>query len=192
MAALDQPTRPLVHLSVRRVPARALEPPYDDELDGVSSPPSTDGTLALAFPLPSGVPAVPDPPARLRLVPPTEEDAERRGTAMPPPRPWAGRLVQAVVEVLAGDRPLAQLARWTVAGVYFDLQRMAIRASRERAAAVPRRPTADVVRSLHVSEPVAGVAEVCALIERGARVRALALRMEDLDGRWQCTALLFG
>lgn len=192
MTAPDQPTRSLVHLSVRRVPARPLEPPYDDELDGVPSPPSTDGTLALAFPLPSGVPAMPEPPARLRLVPRTEEHAERLGTATPTPRPWAGRLVQAVVEVLAGDRPSAQLARWTVAGVYFDLQRMAIRAGRERAAALPRRPPADVVRSLHVSEPVAGVVEVCAVIERGPRVRALALRMEDLDGRWQCTALQLG
>lgn len=191
MNARHQPDRELVHLSVRRVPARPLEPPYDDELDP-HSPPVTEGTLALAFPLPSGVLAVPEAPARLRLLPPTQEaegGADRRTPSAP--RPWAGRLVQAVVEVLAGDRPVAQLARWTAAGVYFDLQRLATRAARERAVAAGR-PAADAVRSLHVSEPADGIAEVCALVDRGRRAHALALRMEEVDGRWQCTALQLG
>lgn len=191
MNVRHQPDRELVRLSVRRVPARPLEPPYDDELDP-DSPPVTEGALALAFPLPSGVPAVPEVPARLRLVPPADGDgggAAEHGPAAS--RSWAGRLVQAVVEVLAGDRPVAQLARWTAAGVYFDLQRMATRAARERAVA-PVRPAAEVVRSLHVSEPADGVAEVCALVERGRRARALALRLEQVDGRWQCTALQLG
>ena len=189
------PERPLVHLAVRRVPARALEPPYDDEIDGVvPSSEATDGTLALAFPLPSGVPAMPEPPPALRVRPVPDDGAggvpalRTSSNGLAPPRPWAGRLVQAVVEVLAGDRPAAQLVRWTAAGVYYDLQRMATRAARERAVFADR-PAVDVVRSVHVSEPAEGVAEVCALVWRGRRAHALALRMEGRDGRWQCTAL---
>ena len=43
-----------------------------------------------------------------------------------------------------------------------------------------------------MSEPVDGVAEVAALVRRGARSTAVALRLEGLDGRWQCTALELG
>lgn len=196
MTVTQRPDKPLVQLAVRRIPARPFEPPYDDEREVKLPTPLTDGSLALAFPLPSGVPAVPEAPSRLRLVTPATgttspwaESADRPTLAAP--RPWADRLVQAVVEVLDGDRPAAQLARWTTAGVYYDLQRTATRAARERAV-FGRRPAADVVRSVHVSEPAAGVAEVCALVERGRRVRALALRLEGLDGRWQCTALRLG
>lgn len=190
MTVPDRPDRPLARLVVRRIPARPLEPPYDDELDVAPTMEATEGALALAFPLPSGVPPVPEAPAPLRLVPPVGgSELHRTGQGcLTAPRPWAGRLVQAVVEVLAGDRPAAQLARWTAAGVYYDLQRMATRAARERAV-FAQRPAVDTVRSLHVSEPADGVAEVCALVERDRRARVLALRIEGRDGRWQCTAL---
>ncbi len=196
MTGTQRPDKPLVSLAVRRLPAHPLEPPYDDEGDVAVPTPLTEGSLALAFPLPSGVPAAPEAPARLRLVPAATGGTGTRaepagGHTVGSPRPWADRLVQAVVEVLAGDRPAAQLARWTTAGVYYDLQRSATRAARERAV-FARRPPADAVRSVHVSEPAPGVAEVCALVERGPRVRALALRLEELDGRWQCTALRLG
>lgn len=46
-----------------------------------------------------------------------------------------------------------------------------------------------VVRSVHVSEPADGVAEVCATVQRGLRATTMALRIEGVDGRWQCTAL---
>jgi hypothetical protein len=49
-----------------------------------------------------------------------------------------------------------------------------------------------VVRSLHVSEPADGVAEVCALVRRGGRSTAVALRLEGMDGRWKCTAIELG
>jgi len=56
----------------------------------------------------------------------------------------------------------------------------------------PTEPSRGVVRSLHVSEPADGVAEVAASVRRGPRCTALALRLEGLDGRWQCTALEVG
>ena len=204
--------------ALRRLPAPACEPPYDDELDGRGVPRevwsaaggplgAVQGTLALAFVLPSGVPAVPVAPIGLRLVPapaaaepaisPRPDALEQLDEVdfgpqptpradLPEPRTWAARLVQALVEVLAGDRPVGQLVRWTSAAVYDDVSALALPGERGRAGA------RGVVRSVHVSEPVDGVAEVAALVRRGRRTTAVALRLEGLDGRWQCTAVELG
>jgi hypothetical protein len=40
-----------------------------------------------------------------------------------------------------------------------------------------------------VDEPADGVAEVCAVVSHGERFRAIALRLEGIDGRWRCTVL---
>jgi hypothetical protein len=186
---------------LRRLPAPACEPPYDDERPGggpAGPPPgAVQGTLALAFVLPNGMPAAPSPPPGLRLVPrpAADEDADAvdfgpqpTSTAeLPTARGWAARFVQAVIEVLAGDRPVSQLVRWTTTAVYDDLAALVVAPAAARAAAAR-----GVVRSIHVAEPVDGVAEVAALVRRGARSTAVALRLEGLDGRWQCTALELG
>jgi hypothetical protein len=202
---------------LRRLPVPCCEPPYDDELIGdpttawgrsrilsTTDPEAgVQGTLALSFVLPSGVPAVPQQPPELRLVcrgPDAEPEAGKeadtvdfgpqptRREVLPEPRSWAGRVVQAIVEVLAGVRPVSQLVRWTTAEVYDEISsRVApLRSHVEQLA--PR----GVVRSVHVTEPADGVAEVCALVRRGARSTAVALRLEGMDGRWQCTALELG
>ena len=181
--------------AVRLLPVPASDPPYDD---GEPLPRAgarqddVQGTLALAFLLPGDVPAVPEPPARLRLV--VAADPERRPTPradLPDPLPWAARLAQAVVEVLSGDRPCAQLLRWTTEGVHAELRRRAGRAARAGATARlgAARPG---VRSVRLCEPADGVAEVCAVIAGPDRCRALALRLEGADGRWLCTALQVG
>src|SRR5438093_1444849 len=125
--------------AVRRLPVRDPEPPYDDELDsaGAARTPASaaQGALALAFPLASGLPAVPVVPPVLRLLPggagPDDETwSEPQPTpsaALPDPRAWSGRLVQATLEVLAGARPAAQLLRWTSAAVYADIERAVVR-----------------------------------------------------------------
>lgn len=204
---------------LRRLPLPRTEPPYDDELPGIDgsrgesgavlrlAPPtgSVDGCdrgadaaetqemLPLAFVLPSGLPVVPaavrvHPAFRSRWPHPaddgTDPDFDPQPTprsALPEPRGWSGRLVQAMVEVLAGDRPSAQLVRWTTGDVYDEV--------RQRVRSDARGATRPVVRSLHVCEPADGVAEVCALVQRGMRSTAIALRLEGVDGRWQCTAL---
>jgi hypothetical protein len=210
--------------TLRRLPAPACEPPYDDELPGRSgagrwSGPAAEasdavqGTLALAFVLPSGVPAVPVAPVGLRLVAPLDsrsgaqdrmDDAEfgpqpTDRVDLPEPRGWAARLVQAIVEVLAGDRPLGQLVRWTSTEVYDEVSGLTLPggtggrgSTGSTAGPGAGRSARAVVRSVHVSEPVDGVAEVAALVRRGARTTAVALRLEGLDGRWQCTALELG
>jgi Family of unknown function (DUF6459) len=187
--------------ALRRLPVPTSEPPYDDESSGgpaaPGDPAAVQGTLALAFVLPNGMPAAPLAPPGLRLVPrpEAEDDADvvdfgpqpTPTTALPPARGWAGRFTQAVVEVLAGDRPLTQLVRWTTTGVYDDVATLIVGPG-----AGPAGACRGVVHSVHVSQPADGVAEVAAMVRRGARSTAVALRMEGLDGRWQCTALELG
>ncbi len=190
---------------VRWIPAPDREPPYDDEAAFRSgswqprgyrsgSPPGlVQGTLALAFVLPSGLDAMPDITPDLRLLPERaaadlvdEEEFGPQPTRrrdLPCPRKWAATFVQAVVETLAGGRPAAQLVRWTTRDVYDAL---AARIMIDTSATRP------VVRSVHVTEPADGIAEVAALVRRGARCTAVALRLEGLDGRWQCSALELG
>jgi len=161
------------------------DPPYDDEMAGAV--PLVDGSLALAFP-PTGE------PVSLRLVPPamTDEDFAAQPTAsadLPDPRPWTRRLAQVVVEVLAGARPAGQLARHTTLDVLDQLERWTGRLARGADGRAALRP---IVASVHVSEPADGVAEACAVVDTGPRRRALALRLEGLDGRWRCTELQLG
>ena len=168
----------MLRMHVRRVPAIDPEGPYDDTI--------VEGSLALALPLPE-----PEPVAPLRLVPDEEEaeadefDPVRTPRAdLPPPGPRAEMLVRALLEVLAGDRPVTQLARWTTPKVYEQIEGML----------EPRgpRPWAGTLRGVHVTEPADGVAEVAAIVRRGPRSGAVALRLEGLDGRWLVTAVQVG
>ena len=177
---------------LRLMRAPSADPPYDDELP--PGAPLVHGSLALAFP-PTGE------PVSLRLVPPACVDDEfgPQPTAradLPDPRPMTRRLTQAIAEILVGARPAAQLARYATLDVLEHLERSTGRLGRapgqstlsSRAAALMR----PVVASVHLSEPADGVAEVCAVLDTGLRKRALALRLEGLDGRWRCTQLQFG
>ena len=183
---------------VRLLPVRPYEPPYDDERSDHAAPlpPSigVQGSLALQL-VPSRrvVPALRlvDPP-----VPDAADAADEPDTPRPTPTcelpaiaPWAHRLVIGVLEVLTGTRPVGQLERLTSDRVFGDLQRAATaRAGSRKLSAAGARS----VRSIRVSEPRDGVAEVSAVVRAGERCRALALRIEGLDGRWRCTALQVG
>jgi hypothetical protein len=136
-------------------------------------------TLALAL-----VTTPDDPPEE----PPFDHFGPRRTgrDALPDAEAWTRRLVQAVVEVVSGVRPLAQLVRWTSPDVYAGLQR------RGSALGRPLPGRRAVVRSVHLCEPADGVIEACAVVIAGSRVRAVALRLEGLDGRWRMTALELG
>lgn len=165
--------------SIRVRPAPALDGPYDDERVE-APPPLIAGSLALALPELTAPAAVP-----LRLVPPARP-ADDAGDP-PPLRPVAGRLAQAIAEVLAGGRAPGQLAEHTTYDVLCQLERSAGRlANRAGPTLAPR------VTSLHVSEPAARVAEACLVIDTGRRRRAVALRLEAPGQRWRCVALQIG
>jgi Family of unknown function (DUF6459) len=170
-------------LHLRPVPR--LDGPYDDELGDPVSP-MVDGSLALAFPPPTRV------SVSLRLVQPaggvSGGDPLCRRDLLPDPRPWTARLAQAIAEVLAGARPAGQLSHVATLDVLQLLERGAGRLG-SRPGAPAQRP---IVGSVHVSEPRDGVAEACAVVDTGPRMRALALRLEGVNGQWRCTALQIG
>jgi hypothetical protein len=197
-ATMPEPVRVT---EVRRIPTPAADPPYDDEIDGqpITATDAVQGALALAFHLPGGLPAVPAVPA-LRLLPrpPDPETdpcyfAPQRTPldALPDPRLAAGRLVQAMLEVAVAARPLAQLVRWTSEDVYRQLARQ-VRIAGHEDATTRGRCAPGRVRSVPVSEPRGNSIEVCAIVQHQRRARAVALRLEGVDGRWRCTAVQFG
>lgn len=110
----------------------------------------------------------------------------RRG--LPDPVHWAGHLAQAVVEVMAGVRQPPQILRWTTPEVYAVVARRGAVSARRGTQATRRA----VVRSVRVCEPADGVAEACAVVLDGSRVRALAMRLVGVDGRWRIEALQVG
>ncbi|HEV7172722.1 Rv3235 family protein [Pedococcus sp.] len=118
-----------------------------------------------------------------------------RRSELPDPQVWAGHVAQGLVEVMAGARPAPQLLRWTTPEVYAVVARRASVSTRRGVPASRRGPAANrraTVRSVRVCEPADGVAEVCAVVVDGPRVRALAMRLVGLDGRWRVEALQVG
>jgi Family of unknown function (DUF6459) len=107
---------------------------------------------------------------------------------LPDPQPCTERLAQAIVEVLAGARPAGQLTGVATLEVLRLLARGAGRLG-ARPGVLPQRP---IVGSVRVTEPCDGVVEACAVINTGSRKRALALRLEGIDGQWRCTAMHVG
>ena len=163
-------TAPAFGLRLLRAPQS--EPPYDDERPG-------------GLPLPLR-PAALGSTRSLRLVPPYEEVETRTpNTDLPPAQPFAQALVQRLLEVLAGVRPMAQLRRDTSMQVYDDLE-VALTGR-----PCPRgvRPDRRSIRSVHVQERLDGVAEVNATVRRDGRYGAIALRIEGVRGQWRCTSL---
>ncbi len=116
---------------------------------------------------------------------------DRQPTAradLPDPTPFVASMAQAFVEVMAGNRPAPQVARWTAPQVYAVLARRAFVAARREPGARRRA----IVRAVRVQEPADGVVEACAVVVHHDRVRALALRMSGLDRRWVVTDLQVG
>lgn len=164
-------------ITVRAAPRR--EPPFDDE--------RLRRHLAVVGPYDRPLPFA-DPSPR-RLSEPRDLFAVRptgRGE-LADPESFGRRLLVAALEALAGRRSLHQLAGHLSPGVYSGLVRDLERPARTRAWRTP--PS---VRSVRVCEPADGVAEVAAVVQDGARCRAVALRLEGLDGRWRCVRLQIG
>jgi hypothetical protein len=175
------PAAPSQWATVTPLGARRVSPRPHSE----AQRPVVEGSLALApgaAQQPArGVPEVPE----LRLVSGgqgTHDDVQV----------WAARFAQAVVEVLGGDRPLAQLLRWTSQRVYVEIERRLSILNRTTDAGRRMRTVRPQVRSVHVFHPTPVSAEVSVHVRHGQRSRAIAARLEQRKGRWQCTALQLG
>lgn len=105
---------------------------------------------------------------------------------------FATRFAQAVVEVIGGDRGVHQLMRWTTSAVYADMARRSH--TLNRAAPIDRRHRRlrAQVRSVHITRPYEGVAEISIHVRHGQRSRAIAACITLIEGRWRCSALEFG
>lgn len=106
---------------------------------------------------------------------------------LPDAERWARQMVQVIAEVLSSQRPATQLLRWTVPDVYDEVRGRTT--ALNRPGVTYRRPR---VGSVRVCEPADGVAEVAAVVHGPQRTRAVALRMEGMDGRWRVTAFEAG
>lgn len=156
---------------------------------------SVQGTLALEL-QPRHAPP-PLPTVALRAVREEEQPVPPVRRAL---EQWCHRFTQAAVEIVGGDRPASQLARWTSAPVYEDLQRRALLVARAgghdpgQARVQPVRPK---VVGVHAFFPTPHTAEVSVRVRYGPRFRAVAARFElhrnryDARPRWICTALEF-
>lgn len=111
-------------------------------------------------------------------------------TALPEPEPFLRNITRGVLEVLAGVREVDQLARWLTEDAYRKLVTRSNLAARARSArGVPARRPVHTILSVHHSSPVDGVVESVVIVQGPARTRAVALRLEGMDGRWRTTSL---
>jgi hypothetical protein len=145
--------------------------------------PGRQGTLALEL-----VPGRLEPPLPPLLEEQDDDLVLPGGTVtLPDPERWAGMIGQAVVEILAGRRPPAQVVRWLDSTVYERVRRSADALKARdgaRQAGVPVR-----VRRVRLGPVVDGRVEAVVVVDDAVRCRALALRLDAIDGRWLCTAL---
>jgi hypothetical protein len=151
---------------------------------------SIQGTLALDLGPRREPPELPEATPGRGLADVVPIDPRHRGRL----EQWVHRYVQATVEIVAGDRPVSQLLRWTSASVYADLHRRALlvgRAGGHQPGAHRVQPVRPQVVSVHACFVSPAVAEASARIRYGARSRALAMRFEKRGERWLCTAMEF-
>jgi hypothetical protein len=149
-----------------------------------STPRFVQGALALTYPMPSGLEAIP-------RVDVDDADQPAPPGDVPDPQAWAGRFVQAVIEVTTQQRPVSQLARWTAPDVYAELARLHRTPPEQARDAGARQPRQAVV-SVRVFRVALDSTEIAARVVAGPRSRAVAARLDFRRGRWTCTALTLG
>lgn len=170
-------------------PAPRREPPFDDELPARHLVAVGPLDLRLPFDTLAVQPDRLELPAPHRLLDRGDQFGVQTTSRalLPELAPFARRLVIGIIETAVGRRSASQLRWHTSAGVQAGLARDAGRMTRLGTAQRPAR-----LHSVHITEPADGVAEVAAVLQIGDRFRALALRLEGLDGRWRCVRLQVG
>jgi hypothetical protein len=106
---------------------------------------------------------------------------------LPEPTAWVTHMAQALIEVMSGARPAPQVIRWTTPEVYSVVARR--NATSRRRTTQARRA---IVRKVRICEPARGVVEACAVVVDNGRVRAIAMRLNAVDGRWVVSQLQVG
>lgn len=102
----------------------------------------------------------------------------------------ARTIALAALEVLTGRRSAAQLARWLTPGVLDSLQVRAGLTQRVLGGVGTGRPP--MIRRARACRVGPLVLEASVVADDGARVRAVAVRLEGHRGAWRATALEIG
>ena len=115
-----------------------------------------------------------------------ERDATRplRRPGMPSPILMAGRIAVALLEVETGYRPGHQLERHCHPTLW---ERLTPRLCFGGGPAI----TCRNLRRVLVQEHIPGLVEAVAVLERGRRVEAVAMRLDGATGRWELIELQF-
>ncbi|MBO0608830.1 Rv3235 family protein [Myceligenerans salitolerans] len=178
-------------------------------MTAVAEPPRPVRTRAVPRPRPPVEPAAPEPRRSLRKVQLGGSDPSvARATELlsqiddnrtpepqpelPDPTALVCRVARAAIEVLRGERPANQLARWTSAQVYDQLvaRERLLSGTRSRR---PRSASPRVgVRRVRLVRLGAASAEATVVLHDGERVRAAAVRLEGRRGTWKVTCLELG
>lgn len=150
-----------------------------------------------ALPIPQADAAAPSapPPPPLELRAPIRPAVAprvpaRRAPEPPDPRAWAVALVCSVAEVLTGNRDAAHLRRWVSPEVYAPLARrggLYVRLHGRTEVRVHARPL-----SVHLTRTPQGDYHLCAVVDDGRRVRAIAGRFRLQGSRWEAVELDLG
>lgn len=116
-----------------------------------------------------------------------------RLTAVPPPtdvHDTARALGLCVAEILTGAREVDSIARWITDDVHRHLQQRSAVAARSRQLGGRSRARALLrVGSVIVCCPADGVAEATIVVHTRSHARAVAMRLEERQGRWRATAV---
>lgn len=99
-------------------------------------------------------------------------------TELPEIERWTQFYLISVLEILAGRRPLHQIARNTHRFIYNSIA--------HQIGTIKELPK---IRSIHRHQPIEGVIEMTTILIFKARARALVTRFEGVDRRWLCTEL---
>ena len=109
---------------------------------------------------------------------------------LPEPTQLLRNLSVGVLEVMSGVREIEQLARWMTEDVFRVLLTRANLATRARSArGVPASRPVHTVLSVRHTSPADGAVEAVVVVRGPARTRAIAIRLEGMDGRWRATSL---
>jgi hypothetical protein len=133
--------------------------------------------------------AEPETPNRLRLVAP--ESITPDHDQLPNPTDWTARMARALIEAVAGERPVTQLTKWTTRAVLLQVTVRADVARRHPAGKALSSPLRRV-GSVRTCVVAPGIVEACAVVSGMTRARAIALRLEARDQRWIVTAMQLG
>jgi len=111
---------------------------------------------------------------------------------LPDPVIFLSNLTQRAVEVLAGSRDLAQIARWVTDDVFHSIHhqvtRQAIKTSLTSNDARKRLARRFQLRSVRATSPREGIIEGCVLVTAGRNIRVAAVRLEGFDRRWRASS----